>query len=304
MQSTADATHKRFSVAHARDGSPALAAQVPALSVLRIDAAAGGSHTSVPHDLYTLTVYCDERLACRTAGEGRALRAVVSALRSRSAVFTAQGSGQIAVAQLTPLGWLRSFGFPLTGLTDARIEMRDLQSSQAEAALHRTLLDAPNDQARCEALGHWLETRITERRRLGLQAERVAAVAMCMLEGEPEEMEPLARRHGVSRRQLERDFRHWLGVSPRAYSRLVRFQRSVRALADGIPPALVAADQAYADQAHMTRAFRDTAGLTPGQVRTAIRDADRRDGGALRRSLAGRTIVLPHRAHEPEAMAA
>lgn len=289
MLSTHHSTGKRFSVTHRGVSSGTLGAHVPALSVVHIDAAAGGSHTSVPHDLYQLTVYCDEQLACRAAGDGQTLRAVVSALRTRSAVFTAQGSGRLAVAQLTPMGWLRSFGFPLAGLTDTRVQIRDLQSSRAEAELHRALLDAPDDAARSEALGHWLECRVNERRRLGLQAERVAAVAMCMLEGEREEMEPLARRHGVSRRQLERDFHHWLGVSPRTYSRLVRFQRAARALSDGVPVAHVAADQGYADQAHMTRAFREMAGVTPGQVRAAAFD-----GGALRRSLAGRVIVMPH----------
>jgi transcriptional regulator GlxA family with amidase domain len=146
-------------------------------------------------------------------------------LRTRAATFDTRGSGQLAIALLTPLGLLRAFAYPLDSLTDQRLLLRDLASAQPESTLHAALLDA--------ALGRWLEQRIAQGKRLGPQAERVAGVAIAMLECDVEGIAALHRRHRVGRRQLERDFRHWLGVAPGAYARLLRFQRSAMAVADG-----------------------------------------------------------------------
>jgi AraC-like DNA-binding protein len=258
------------------------------LSLIDVEAMAGGAHIGLPHDLWMVTAYCDERLACRSAGDGAGLRVVVSTLRTQPVRFDTLGGGQMAVAMLTPLGLLRAFGSPLETLTNLRLPLRELVSTSSEALLHGALVDAPPGPQRSAVLGRWLETRIGKRRRLGRQAERVAGVAMSLLGAACTSIDELARQHAVSRRQLERDFRRWLGVAPGAYARLVRFQRAAGAVADGVPLAHVAADQGYADQAHMTNAFGDTAGVTPRHVREGGEAA-----AGLRAALAGRMVMLP-----------
>lgn len=280
---------KRVRVAHAH-GVGTLAREVAALSVLDIQAGAGGTHTSLPLDLYLLTVYCDEGLNCHTAGDASRLRVLVSALRTAPATFSTLGAGQLAIALLTPQGLLQTFAMPLDGLTDRRLPLRDIVSGAAEADLHAQLVDAEPGPARCSALGHWLESRLRERRPLEPAARRAAAAAMQLLDGdEAGGSGALARRHGSSRRQLERDFRRWLGVSPSAYARLARFQRAAAALGSGGAPADVAAAAGFSDQAHMTRVFRDTAGLTPGRLRSAARGAE----PLPRAAQAGRLLMLP-----------
>lgn len=75
----------------------------------------------------------------------------------------------------------------------------------------------------------------------------------------------LARHVGWSRRHLGERFRQELGLAPKAAGRVIRFQRSHRALAQPERPGLaeIAAVCGYSDQAHLTREWRDLAGQTP-----------------------------------------
>ena len=264
---------KRFHVAHACDAAALPSRHLAALGLIDVEAAAGGAHLGLPHDLYMVTAYCDERLGCRSANDGAALRIVVSALRAQPVRFDTQGRGQTAVAMLTPLGLLRAFACPLGTLFNERLPLRDLIPAHQESLLHSALIDAAPGAERNAVLGRWLETRIGERRRLCWQGERVAAVATSLLDAAHTSIDALAHQHRVSRRQLERDFRRWLGVAPGTYARLARFQRAAGAIADGMPLAHVAAEQGYADQAHMTRTFGEIAGVTPRDLRERARAA-------------------------------
>jgi transcriptional regulator GlxA family with amidase domain len=160
---------------------------------------------------------------------------------------------------------IHAASFHVTHACDAALPSRHLASLGPIGAL----IDAASGAERSQVFRRWLERSVDERRPLSRQAERVAAAAMSLLDAADTPIDELARRHSVSRRQLERDFRHWLGLAPGSYARLVRFQRAARAIAGGMPLAHVAAEQGYADQAHMTRAFGEIAGVTPRHLRAS-----------------------------------
>jgi AraC-like DNA-binding protein len=70
---------------------------------------------------------------------------------------------------------------------------------------------------------------------------------------------------GVSERHLRRIFRDAIGVSPKAFARLARFHRALRAAREGRGTswARIAAASGYYDQAHLIDEFRAIAGVTP-----------------------------------------
>jgi AraC-like DNA-binding protein len=74
-----------------------------------------------------------------------------------------------------------------------------------------------------------------------------------------------ARASGCSARTLERRFDRFIGISPKEFSRVRRFQRALR-LAREQPTlrwAAIAAGAGYSDQAHLGRDFRQFAGCPP-----------------------------------------
>lgn len=71
---------------------------------------------------------------------------------------------------------------------------------------------------------------------------------------------------GLSARQLERKFARHLGVSLKAFARIVRFKGVVAAAEAGRGPpdwARLAQDFGFADQSHLVREFKALSGLSP-----------------------------------------
>lgn len=73
----------------------------------------------------------------------------------------------------------------------------------------------------------------------------------------------VARELGLSERQLERLFRERVGISPKRYARLRRFERAVKLTRELGALSEVASVSGYADQAHFIREFRSFTGTTP-----------------------------------------
>ncbi len=70
---------------------------------------------------------------------------------------------------------------------------------------------------------------------------------------------------GISERRLHLVFSEDVGLSPKQWSRVQRFQRAVRALHNGVEMkwAELAFSCGYADQAHFSRDFRSFSGMDP-----------------------------------------
>jgi AraC-like DNA-binding protein len=86
---------------------------------------------------------------------------------------------------------------------------------------------------------------------------------------DPVSLADLASAAGLSRFELARRFRAETGMPPHAYQLDLRIGQARRLLTAGHAPAEVALDCGFADQAHLTRVFRRTVGVTPGRYARA-----------------------------------
>lgn len=75
----------------------------------------------------------------------------------------------------------------------------------------------------------------------------------------------LVRKYHVSERQLERVFAQQIGLSPKNFSRIIRFQQVFKLAGAAGSLTGLALDAGYFDQAHFTREFKSFTGLSPRQ---------------------------------------
>ncbi len=172
-----------------------------------------------------------------------------------------RGGQQAVLARLQPGLSARVLGLPADALAGRVLPLEDLWGRAATQRLLEGLVDAPDAYAAGRMLSDALSAQASARHHVpapspGLRAAlarlQVASVAV------------VARDLGISERQLRRMVRHALGVGPKTYARLKRFEHAVHA-ARAAPPhwAALAADAGYYDQAHLIAEFHAIAGATP-----------------------------------------
>lgn len=85
-------------------------------------------------------------------------------------------------------------------------------------------------------------------------------------------LDALAGEFRVTPFVLLRAFLREEGLSPHAYRQQARVRRAVKLLQQQRPLADIAMDTGFADQAHFTRVFKQTIGVTPKVFQAALRD--------------------------------
>ena len=112
------------------------------------------------------------------------------------------------------------------------------------------------------------------RARLHGGAGRRMAVYRDMIEGDPGgrfDLAGFAAAVGVTRFQVIRDFRVATGLTPGGFVRDRRVRVARRLIEGGETLAGAAAAAGFADQSHLSRAFRLAQGFTPGALRESVR---------------------------------
>lgn len=160
---------------------------------------------------------------------------------------------------------------PMSELTDRSVPLDDVLPDTPAAETEESLAVEPLD-GRPAALGtltrRWLAAADPVPPELRAAVRRIQRTRGAVGVSE------LARWVGLSVRQLERLFARFAGTPPKTVCRIVRFRAAWRRLhldpSMGLGP--LAHRFGYADQAHMTREFREFAGVPPGRSRREGRD--------------------------------
>jgi AraC-like DNA-binding protein len=175
--------------------------------------------------------------------------------------------GPSAGAVLEPGAARALLGATAAELAGRHTALDDLWGARAVAVARERLAEAPDAAARLDTLERALLARLRGAVRL---LHPAVAEALLGLRTSPSVAAAVART-GYSHRRVIALFREEVGLAPKAYARVLRFQRAVALLAGrpAAPLGELALRAGYADQAHLGREFLALAGLSPGRYRRA-----------------------------------
>jgi AraC-like DNA-binding protein len=172
-------------------------------------------------------------------------------------------TGQTAVVGVgfTPGGAAPVLGIPASEARDLHISLEDLWGTGAGELRQRLLYADPHD--RCRLLEGWLSQRLC-----GSQpAHPAVAYAVTQFSGIPHtrSIADVSDQVGFSLRRFIEIFDNEVGLTPKLYCRIQRFQYAIKLAhqSDEVDWADLAAAAGYYDQSHMIRDFEEFSGLSP-----------------------------------------
>jgi len=193
---------------------------------------------------------------------------VLSGVRSRYQVIDTSEQEFVAGVAFRPGGTVPLIRVPAHEMSDADVPLEALWGRSRTAALRERLLESDSLDAALDAL----ETAMRE---VWTPAVRHPAVTFAL---SAFERAPLATsitavtdRIGLSAKRFIERFKSEVGMTPKRYCRVRRFQRAVAHAHQGrdVDWPQVALECGYFDQAHFIHDFRSFAGLTPTGYRSA-----------------------------------
>lgn len=189
---------------------------------------------------------------------GRLLpHAVIGGPRSRYYLREAAAAERSVGALLRPGGVQLLFGGAAAELAGHHIGLQDLWGSAAVDASD-ALLGCADPLRRIALLEKLLLARLPRIRGM----HPAVAGALAALPQAP--VGAVVAASGMSHRHFVAAFRRSVGLPPKTYARVLRFDGALARLGRGEGLADTAAAAGYCDQAHLSREFADIAGIAPG----------------------------------------
>jgi AraC-like DNA-binding protein len=174
------------------------------------------------------------------------------------------------VVRFRPGGAHTFFRLPMRELTDSVVALDELWGKTARDLLDR-ILETPSTGRWLRLVESALEDRLRHMPPARPSAMSLVTLAQDASAGSAPGVARMARDMGIGERQLLRQFLEVVGLSPKLYARIARFERTMRtAELTGVPDwSQLALEAGYCDQAHLIRECRKLTGTNPRAFLTA-----------------------------------
>ncbi len=199
---------------------------------------------------------------------------VLSGPQSSYSLIDAAGRSTLLGMVFKPGGVLPFLPHSAAEFTDLHVSLECVWGASA-ADLREQILESPEISRKFMLVERWLRAQIV--RPLSRRPE--LDVALCQFRSSTSSLSigDIARRANLSHRRFIQVFRDAVGLSPKVFSRLVRFQQAVdlSSRATDVDWTNLAARCGYFDQSHLIHEFREFSGLSPSEylaARTAHRN--------------------------------
>jgi AraC-like DNA-binding protein len=194
-------------------------------------------------------------------------RSVVSGVQSRAVELDTAGPLSLIGVRFKPGGASALLGIPAAELYNCMVSLETVWGYRGEQ-LREKLYFAKLPLRRFQILEDFLADRLYGKSPLSdVVRHSVKAIHAA---GEPVSVQGLALGGGMSAVRFSTLFRDQVGVTPKSYAKIVRFQRAIAAIGrtTHVDWASIALGCGYFDQAHFNHDFRDFCGMAPSKYLT------------------------------------
>jgi AraC-like DNA-binding protein len=220
----------------------------------RGQAAFGVRERILPMPTVELVINLD---SCRTADAG------ISGPQSRSFIIEGTPQRELLGVHFRPGGAFPFLGCPCGELHNLNLTLADFWGERKASELIARVHKAASAARKFQALENWLILNAA----LPLQHHPAVSFALREFQRDSRLLKSnrLAETIGISQRRFIQVFRDELGLTPKLFSRVQRFQQSIQAIAlcDTVNWLDLALSCGYFDQAHFIHDFKEFSNLTP-----------------------------------------
>ncbi len=197
----------------------------------------------------------------RSGRENACDSAVVGAKTNRHVNLYMRDRVDAFTIAFQPGGFEALFGVPSRELTNQDFDARDVLGSDI-AALRNRLGEQADIGARARIADEFLCARLPDFEQECSVIRSARLIQRCLGSAQIAE---LADRAGLGIRQFERRFAQEIGISPKFYARIIRFESALRlkSMAPDVRWTEIAYTLGYFDQMHMIHDFKRLSGATP-----------------------------------------
>jgi len=155
------------------------------------------------------------------------------------------------------------FSLPASELTNIDVEL-DYLLKDAGRMLEEKIMLAKNTQERCSIICHFTEQRLAAQYTVELPV--FSAIRDIIHQPPVLSIQALSRQYYLSERQFERQFKQYAGLSPKLFSRIIRFQKATSFYKRDVTSlGSIALECGYYDQSHFINDFKIFSGMHPKQ---------------------------------------
>lgn len=220
----------------------------------------------VPTGLLELTFYFGDHP--QTSDHKKLVDETVTVTGQIEESYTVNAIGHLAMFSITfqPVGAMVFFNLPLNELHELVVPWRDLGNEDVNY-LEDQLYRGVDFNSRVRIMENYLLEKLTRKPQLDRWRRMYDCLNNINARKARIGIEELSDLSCLSKKQFERTFNTSIGITPKRFLRIVRFQHSIhqRQKDPKITLTELAHRCGYFDQSHMNRDFRQISGMSPGE---------------------------------------
>lgn len=174
----------------------------------------------------------------------------------------------ILIARLYPHANSLFFPNPISDFTNHSIDLADVFGEESNDFYYQ-LMETNATEQKVRALDSFLVQRLKKSKTAHHKLIIVEQICRSIrADSESFNIKTLSDQYGISERYIQKLFLDNVGITPKLFSNIHRFNKSLQLIQSGdLPLTSIAYDCGYYDQAHFIKEFKKFTGLTPSEVR-------------------------------------